>query len=660
MIDQETIQKIKDTVRIEEVVGDFVSLHKRGTNYVACCPFHHEKTPSFVVTPSKNIYKCFGCGKAGDAVRFLMEHEHYSYPEALRYLAQKYGIEIVETELNAEQKQQQQERESLYRVTEYAQKFFTDYIWNDEMGKAVGLSYFHQRGLTDEIIRDFGLGMCPDSGSALTNKAQEEGYSLEVLVKTGLTIAKEDGRNFDRFRDRVTFPIFSISGRILGFSCRILTNDKNLAKYVNSPESEIYTKGKILYGYYQAKKAIAEANKCYLVEGNLDVVAMHQSGIRNSVASCGTALTVEQIRLIKRFTENVTVVYDGDEAGIKATLRAADLLFAEGMHVRMVLFPNNDDPDSYAKQYGSTALQQYLQDHEQNYVQYKTQLVQREALKDPIRKAEITKEISQTIALCPNLLERNEYVRQCASAFQIEERVMQQEVARAIANRAQKTNQQAVDSNENTAVIDAIENLGKAEEVPAEEQNPGYTLFPDERQERKIITLLLQHGSETVIVSNKNQQGEIENTEYLAAQLIIGDIQESQLTFDNPFYQKIYQAFYEKLEQGELLNLDYFTENPDDDLRTLAIELMTNTYYVSDVWDKKHIPGVHPERHLLEDIIYSLLTLKLRKIDHKLADNHRLLKMAMDSENMLFLVSQQRELTKIRQAICEQLNCVIN
>ena len=342
MIDQETIQRIMETAKIEEVIGEFVSLKKRGSNHIGCCPFHNEKTPSFYVSPSKGIFKCFGCGEAGDVVAFLKKHEHFTYPEALRWLAEKYHIEIHEEEQTAEQKERQAERDGLFHVSEFAQKYFADILYNDEMGRAVGLSYFHSRGLSDEIIKRFGLGYSPESWTALTDHARKSGYSDAVLEKTGLTIFKDDGNHrkaYDRFRGRVMFPIYSISGRVLGFSGRVLSSEKQAAKYVNSPDSDIYNKSHTLYGLYQARTAISKADKCYLVEGNVDVISMHQSGVENTVASCGTSLTTEQIRLIKRFTKNVTVLYDGDSAGIKAALRAVDLLFAEGMKVRIVLFP---------------------------------------------------------------------------------------------------------------------------------------------------------------------------------------------------------------------------------------------------------------------------------------------------------------------------------
>jgi len=440
MINQETIQRIMDATRIEEVIGDFVSLKKRGANHIGCCPFHNEKTPSFYVSPSKGIFKCFGCGKAGNAVGFLMDHEHYTYPEALRWLAQKYNIEIEEERMTDEQRERQSERDALFHVSEFAQKYFSQLMWEDEMGRAVGLGYFHERGLTDKVIKDFGLGYCLDKWTDFTDHARKNGYSDEVLEKTGLTIFKnEEGKTkvYDRFRGRVMFPIYSISGRVLGFSGRILSKEKQAAKYVNSPDSDIYNKSHILYGLFQAKNAISRADRCYLVEGNVDVVSMHQSDVCNTVASCGTSLTVEQIRLIKRYTQNVTVVYDGDSAGIKAALRAFNLLFEEGMHAHAVLFPDEEDPDSYAQKYGSTRLQEYLRDHEMNFVEFKmaTSGITDISAIDPIRKSNLIKEYTESLALIQDPNEQSGYVTLIASALRVGENDLRRTLAQAIANR---------------------------------------------------------------------------------------------------------------------------------------------------------------------------------------------------------------------------------
>lgn len=671
MINPETIQRIKDAVRIEEVVGEFVSLKKRGANYIACCPFHNEKTPSFVVTPAKGIYKCFGCGKAGDGVRFLMDHEHYTYPEALRYLAKKYNIEIEEEEMTDEQKERQNERDALFHVSEFAQSYFADMLYHDEMGSAVGLSYLHGRGLSDDTIKTFGLGYCLDEWAAFTEHARRNGYSDAVLEKTGLTIFKEDGKCYDRFRGRVTFPIYSISGRVLGFSCRILTKDKTKAKYVNSPDSDIYNKSNILYGIYQARSAISKADKCYLVEGNVDVVSMYQSGVENTVASCGTSLTVEQIRLIKRYTRNVTVLYDGDKAGVKATLRAFDLLFEEGMHVRSVLFPDDEDPDSYAQKYGSTQLQQYLQDNEENFILYKTGLLLEDVKNDPIRKANVLQEIVHTIALVPDILERNEYVTLCASRLNVTERALQNELAKTMAGNARKSFEKQQKENASSSPTAAADpSAPPAMEPDPEDFAPvsvprpsvaqSDLLRPDELQERKIVSLLINNGREELSDTFVDEKGEYVTESYNVTALIVDDIMADDIVFDNPSYQAIFNEFAVALHEERLLDEQHFVNHPDEQLRNIAIELMTDTARISDKWAEKHISVSRPERLVKEDVRYALLTFKLKKLDHKIESTDRQVRYATSEDDIMMLVAEKLNLVRLRQQICSELNCVYN
>lgn len=678
MINQETIQRIKDAVHIEDVVGEFVTLKKRGANYIACCPFHNEKTPSFVVTPAKNIYKCFGCGKAGDGVRFLMDHEHYTYPEALRYLAKKYNITIEEEELTAEQVERNNERDALFHVSEFAQQYFADLLYNDEMGSAIGLSYFHNRGLTDEIIKRFGLGYCLDAWDNFSLHARQNGYSDTVLEKTGLTIFKEKGKCYDRFRGRVMFPIFSISGRVLGFSGRILTKDKDKAKYVNSPDSDIYNKSHILYGIYQAKSAIAKQDKCYLVEGNVDVVSMHQSGVENTVASCGTSLTVEQIRLIKRYTSNVTVLYDGDSAGIKATLRAVNMLFEEGLHVRTVLFPDGEDPDSYAQKYGSTQLQEYLHSHEENFILYKTQVLLDDVQGDPIRKAEVLKEIVQTIALVPDMLERTEYVSLCAMKLNVPETTLQSELAKTLSNNARRsydkhkkeeTQNQPSSPGDTTDLgipfatppFDDFETQEKPPVVPVKTVAPvSLNLFPDEAQEKKIITLLLNDGTKQMERTCLNDAGKAETDTYYVAAVIVGEIADDDISFDNPIYQSIFNLFVENLKQSVLIDGQFFVDHPDEQLRSTALALMVDTYHISDMWKEKHVPVTRPEDCVATDVLYALRTFKLRKLDHKIERNSQQFRFATSDDEKFELVAEKMHFIKLRQQICKALNCVLD
>ena len=428
MISKTTIDQVYETARLEEVIGDFVQLKKSGSNFKGLSPFTDERTPSFMVSPVKQIWKDFSSGKGGNVVAFLMEHEHFTYPEAIKYLAKKYNIEVEETEQTNEQKEQANERESMYLVSEYAQKYFAQTLWESEPGKAIGLSYFKERGFTDETIKKFGLGYSLDEWEAFTKTALDKGYQLEFLEKTGLTIVKEqavgENRTFDRFKGRVMFPIHSMSGRVLGFGGRILTNDKKAAKYLNSPESEIYHKSKVLYGIYFAKQAIAKEDNCFLVEGYTDVIQMYQSGIENVVSSSGTALTPEQIRLINRLTKNITVLFDGDAAGLRASLRGIDLILEQGMNVKVCTFPEGEDPDSFSKNNTYEDLVAYLEGNAMDFIQFKTSLLAKEAANDPIKRADTVRDIVNSISKIPDRIRQEIYVQECAKMMQISEEVL--------------------------------------------------------------------------------------------------------------------------------------------------------------------------------------------------------------------------------------------
>ncbi len=659
MIDQETIQRILDAARIEEVIGEFVSLKKRGANHIGCCPFHNEKTPSFYVSPSKGIFKCFGCGEAGDVVKFLMKHEHYSYPEALRWLADKYHIEIKEEELSEEEKQRQTERDGLFHVSEFAQKYFADLLYNDEMGRAIGLSYFHERGLTDEIIKRFGLGYCPDEWSNFTDHARKSGYSDSVLEKTGLTIFKEENgrqRSYDRFRGRVMFPIFSVSGRVLGFSGRVLSKEKQAAKYVNSPDSDIYNKSRILYGLYQARTAIAKANKCYLVEGNVDVVSMHQSGVENTVASCGTSLTFEQIRLIKRYTPNVTVLYDGDSAGIKAALRAVDLLFAEGMHVRLVLFPDGEDPDSYAQKYGSTQLQEYLASHEDNFILFKTRVLLDEVKDDPIRKAELVSETARSIALVADMLERSEYIRQCSHLLRVSEEVLTNAVAKAIANKA-KTDK-AEDSKTQTA------EEGNPETPTADDTShlspfTSHLSTPPE-VERHLAQLLLNYGNEPLYQTYKDDDGKEQELKYSVAEIVVGELQSEQLSFSHPLCQRILEQCGLMVEMTGRVDTTRFMNSSDEALRAFAITLMMDTYTLcEESWKKKDIYPPKIEDNLLQDVKDSLGTFKSQRLTQMIDERREQLLTTTDDERQRLLLAEIKQYTDLLHQIGRSMGMVV-
>ena len=680
MISKETIQRIMDATHIEEVIGEFVSLRKRGSNHIGCCPFHNEKTPSFYVSPAKGIYKCFGCGKSGNAVGFIMDHEHYTYPEALRYLARKYNIEIEEERMTEEQKERQTERDGLFHVSEFAQKYFADILYNDEMGSAVGLSYFHQRGLSDDIIRTFGLGYCPDKWSEFTDHARRNGYSDEMLEKSGLTVFKEDGKYFDRFRGRVMFPIFSISGRVLGFSGRILHNEKQVAKYVNSPDSEIYDKSHTLYGIYQARNTIVKEDKCYLVEGNVDVVSMHQSGVCNTVASCGTSLTIEQIRLIKRFTPNVTVLYDGDKAGIKAALRAVNLLFEEGMHVRVVLFPDGEDPDSYAQKNGSTQLQEYLRTHEENFVAFKTRVLLEDVEQDPIRKSEVLREIVNTIALVPDRMEQQDYVRLTASKLRMPEQVLLQELAKTInlniiKQRKEEARQQSHAAN---APTQPLPERTPADVPPPLEPGPDdYELMrqsttyrapeqilaaehPAEAQEEKLVRLLLNYGGHELPEEMVDEEGNTFTSNVPIAEIIVEEVVANELQFDNPIYQQIFDLYRQAVETKQPLpDANFFATNRDTLLRNKALSLMVESYSISDLWLKeKHISVPSIESRLYKDVEESILTFKQKKIDQKIEALGYRIRESKDEEEQILLLAEHKQLVELRLTVCQKLRRV--
>ena len=424
MIDKETVDRIFASANIVEVISDFVQLKKKGVNYQACCPFHNEKTPSFVVSPSKGLFKCFGCGKGGNAVTFVMEHENMTYPEALKYVAKKYGIEVAERELTPEEERRNDDRESMMVVSSYAAEYFAKTLHETPEGQNIGIAYFRERGFSDATILAFGLGYCPGGGDTFTRQALKEGYKEEFLAATGLTIKREDGTYYDRFSTRVIFPIHGISGRVIAFGGRTMRTDKKVAKYLNSPESEIYHKSDVLYGLYQAKRAITQEDCCILVEGYTDVISMHQSGIENVVASSGTSLTEGQIRLISRFTKNVTVIYDGDSAGIKASLRGIDMILREGLNVRVVLLPDGDDPDSFARKHNATELRDFILGHEEDFISFKTRLLLDEAQGDPLKKAALISDIVQSISVIPDAITRSVYTRECAKQMEIDEQVL--------------------------------------------------------------------------------------------------------------------------------------------------------------------------------------------------------------------------------------------
>lgn len=590
MIPKETIDNIFETARIEEVVGDYVHLKKRGVNMLGLCPFHNEKTPSFTVSPAKGIYKCFGCGKGGNSVNFVMDLENFTYPEALRHLAGKYQIEIEEEEQSPEQLQAASERESLYIVSEFANKYFQKILFEDDEGKAIGLSYFKERGFTEETIKKFQLGYNPDHWTAFTDAAIKEGYRQKYLSETGLTIVKENKR-FDRFKGRVMFPIQSLSGKILGFGGRILKKNDKAAKYLNSPESIIYHKSKVLYGIYHAKKSIIQHDRCYLVEGYTDVISLHQAGIENVVASSGTSLTPDQIRLIKRFTNNITILFDGDKAGIKAAFRGLDLILEEGMNVRIVSFPDGEDPDSFARSVSSDKLERFLIEEAHDFIEYKTSMLYAEAKNDPVKKAALIKDIVASISLLPDHTMRTVYVQASSKLLEIDEKTLFRELEQRISGKAQQEQRAKPRYSDHPDDIpDEVLAMNVAYSVDQEPVSlPKFKL-----EEETIIRRLLNHGATEMIVPVLDDDGRILHEEepqrIHVAEMIIEELREDDITFEDKTLQKIYIEAQELLDNDRLTEIGskYFVHHPDPEVSKIVSGLIISPHELSK-WESKEI-----------------------------------------------------------------------
>ncbi|MDR2358863.1 MAG: DNA primase [Prevotellaceae bacterium] len=559
MIDRSTINRILDAADITEVIGDFLTLRKRGMNYWACCPFHGEKTPSFSVSPSKGIYKCFGCGAAGNAVRFVMEHEHMTYVEALKYLARKYNIEVRERELTPEEQTANNNRESMMILSSFAQDWFSEQLWTHPDGQAIGLSYFYERGFTGKTIRKFQLGYSLDKRSAFSDAALKAGYKKEFLVSTGLSIEKDD-KLIDRFWGRVMFPIHSLSGRVIAFGARTLRQDKSVAKYLNSPESEIYSKTSVLYGIFQAKNTIIRSQKCYLVEGYTDVISMHQAGIENAVASSGTSLTTEQIRLIKRFTPNVTVLYDGDAAGIKASLRGIDMLLEEGMNVKVALFPDGEDPDSFARKHSNTEFETFLKENEKDFISFKTKLLSDDAKNDPIRRAELIKDVVSSIGAIPDAITRTVYVKECSRLMDIGEEVLLSEVAKfrhaKLYNSRPHTPAKTPEETPKTA-------------APPEITDPSLYF---EKAEEEIMYYLLKYGMRHLFtVTHDEQEHAVSVAEY-----ITGELLNDEMELKNPLYRQLFDEYRQLTGESDEERIKYFINHPNRALSEQAIHILSD------------------------------------------------------------------------------------
>ena len=585
MIDRETVDRIYAAANIVDIIGDFVTLKRKGVNYQACCPFHNEKTPSFVVSPSKGVYKCFGCGKGGNAVTFLMEHENVTYPEALKMVAKRYGIEVKEKELTPEEARRNDDRESMFALNGWAADYFAHYLHHESEGMSVGMSYFRQqRGMSDATIEKFGLGFCPARGDRMSKDALAAGYKEEFLTATGLSIKREsDGSLFDRFHDRVMFPVHNISGRIVAFGGRTLRTDKKVAKYQNSPESEIYSKKRELYGLYFAKKAIQQQDFAIMVEGYTDVISMHQAGVENVVASSGTSLTTEQIRLLNRFTKNITVIYDGDSAGIHASLRGIDMILKEGMNVRVVLLPEPEDPDSFARSHTAEELQEYIRTNEQDFLAFKAELLLKDAHGDPIKKAALIGDMVQSIAQIPDAIQRSVYIKECARIMEIDEQILISEVAR---KRLATTGDRETDEFVRRQTVLRRETAPEPEVEYAKQVEAGSST---EALERELCKYLLKYGHCTFDFKEGRNMVACN-----VAEVIFDELADGDLTFRDPQYDKIRATYLEQWQQsgvGTEVPAHVFLNHIDPEVCNRSVDLLfsDDNYVPSELWKRKEV-----------------------------------------------------------------------
>jgi len=657
LIPQDSIGKIFDAADIVEVIGEFVTLKKSGSNYKGLSPFVNEKTPSFMVSPAKQIFKCFSSSKGGNVVSFIMEHEQYSYPEALRWLADKYGIHIEEKKLTPEEEDSRNERESLFIVNQWAQTHFSELMTTDKEGKAIGLSYFKERGFREDIIEKFQLGYCLDSWDAFNKAAVKAGYKTEFLEKLGLIKKKDDGKHFDFYKGRVMFPIHSLTGRVLGFGGRTLRSDKKIAKYFNSPESEIYNKSKILYGLYFAKREIVNLSNCFLVEGYTDVISMFQSGVENVVASSGTSLTVDQIKLIKRYTDNITILYDGDNAGIKASFRGIDLILEQGMNVKVVLFPDGEDPDSYAKSVSTEELNKYLEDNAQDFISFKSGLLLDETKNDPIKRAKLITEIVQSIALIPDQITRQVYIQQASSQMDIGEQ--------ALINTLNKLRRE----NHNTAIKKStgytpapasnVDNPG-VEPVPHEEEQQS-AKKKDNYQERDLMHKLLVFASYGIEITEENEEGEEQSFEMSVAQFIVDEIGGDDIKLEDEVNQRIFDVFAQGIKDGVIPSTKHFVTHEDQEISGRAADLMAEKHTLSENWEKKH--KIYPEteemrlNRAVQEVVWKYKLDKIRTMAKSMQEE---LKDCTSVDQEMSIMKKLILLQNGIEAISEKLTIVIS
>lgn len=661
MIDKDTVDRIVDSAEIVDVISDFVTLKRRGANYIACCPFHNEKTPSFSVSPSKGIFKCFGCGKAGSAVSFVMEHEQMNYVDALKYLAKKYGIEVVEKEETQEDIAKRLRHESLLIVNEFAQKFFNNILLNDPVNSIVGLSYLKDsRGFTPETINKFGLGFSPDKKSALADAAIKAGYKKEPLITTGLCIERQTGELVDRFYDRIIFPIHSLSGRVIAFGGRTLKADNNIAKYVNSPESEIYYKSRSLYGIFFAKSAIGKADKCYLVEGYTDVISLNQAGIENVVSSSGTSLTTEQIRLIKRFTNRVTVLYDGDPAGIKASLRGIDMLLEEGMEVKVVLFPDGEDPDSFARKNEKSKIQTFLDSAEQDFISFKYDLLSVDISRDPIQRAKLISEIVRTISLIPDQITRTVYMEETASKLNLKQDMLVAEINKARMKRItsaefQKRREEAIYQPERDKII------APEDETITHGQNNRSNIISNsftEPTEKEIIYYLLKYGKNDIYFDEDHIYGaDKPEVRLCVADYIDSELKSDDLELQNPIYKKIFHEYFllPYTEQEKITK--HFTNHPDQQISKAVTDIIFSDHILTI---KEFQRSLIPEENILSDTVpkaVKIFKAKLTEYAYQLLiEQLGQAQRAGDEGLQKQLMEQIRTMTKLRNHLANELN----
>lgn len=650
MIDKATVDRIYAAANIVDVISDFVTLKKKGVNYQACCPFHNEKTPSFVVSPSKGVFKCFGCGKGGNAVTFVMEHENMTYPEALKYVAKKYGIEVNEHELLPEEQRRNDDRESMMVVSSYAADYFVRMLHETPEGQNIGIGYFRERGFSDATIKRFGLGYCTEVRDAFTRQALSDGYKEEFLIRTGLTIKRENGGYYDRFCGRVIFPIHSISGRVIAFGARTMRTDKKTAKYLNSPESEIYHKSDVLYGIYFAKRAITQQDCCILVEGYTDVISMHQAGIENVVASSGTSLTQGQIRMIARFSRNITIIYDGDSAGIKASLRGIDMVLKEGMNVRTVLLPDGEDPDSFARSHNASQVQDYILTHEEDFISFKIRLLMKEADGDPIKRAALISDIVQSISVIPDAITRSVYARECSRQMEVDENILLREIAmKRVGHKAGPEAKEFIRKQE-------IIQRKQAEEAAYTPLQLEAGSSIDEL-EHELIKYLLKYGTQNFEYTEGKK-----STELNVAEVIISNLDQNGITMKNPTFRKIYEEYKSMREAQEPIEINHFINHPDPEVCNAVVDLLTydENYPVSKLWKRFDIVVESEQDRLPTALPRAVILYKSKVIDDIIAELRlRLNDTSLSEEEQIEITQQISILNQERNSISKKLERLI-